>query len=426
MVRKNHSYLPLLDPTLRRRDCRVAHPFVGPSMKKQLAASLLFFALFVSGCGGGDGSTQTGSFLASSVSAGDFHACARMPDGTVNCWGLNSSGQLGNSSSINALKPVTVESITTATQVSAGGRHSCALLSNGTLRCWGDNSFGQLGNSTTTGSGTPVTVTGISTATLVSAGEAHTCALLSDGTLRCWGLNSFGTLGDGTTSMASSPVTVSGISTATGISAGGNHTCAVLSNGTVRCWGLNSSGQLGNSIFINSSTPVTVTGITTASGVSSGFNHTCSTLSDGTVRCWGDNSAGQLGSFWTFAGITSNFPVQPFVTSAAGVDAGLFHTCARRTDGRILCWGDNSAGQLGNGNFIGFTPPGLGLPPPVTMTINPVQAAGITSATDIGAGFYFSCSRLSDFTVRCWGDNSFGQLGSGTGISMMTPVQVTK
>jgi alpha-tubulin suppressor-like RCC1 family protein len=112
------------------------------------------------------------------------------------------------------------------------------------------------------------------------------------------------------------------------------------------------------------------------------------------------------------------------VTSAAGVDAGLFHSCARRTDGRILCWGDNSAGQLGNGSFLGFTPPGLTAP--VTTTINPVQASGITSATDIGTGFYFSCARLSDSTVRCWGDNSLGTLGNGTGISFMTPVQVTK
>lgn len=397
-------------------------------MKTQLAATLIFLTLFLSGCGGNGGQTQTGSFLASSVSAGDYHACARVPDGTVSCWGLNSSGQLGNSSSVNALNPVSVEGITTATQVSAGGRHTCALLSDGTVRCWGDNSFGQLGNSTTTGSGTPVTVTGISTATLVSAGEAHTCALLSDMTLRCWGFNNSGQLGNGSNSLSSSPVTVTGISTATGISAGGAHTCAVLSDGTLRCWGSNNLGQLGNSSFTNSTLPVTVTGITTASGVSSGDNHTCSNLSDLTVRCWGDNSFGQLGAFWPVVGLnfvtTSNFPVAPFVNAASSVDAGRLHTCAQRTDGRVVCWGDNAFGQLGNGDFSGFTPPGITVP--ATATINPVQVSGISTATGVGAGFYFSCSRLSDSTVRCWGDNTFGELGTGTGISSFTPVQVMK
>lgn len=109
---------------------------------------------------------------------------------------------------------------------------------------------------------------------------------------------------------------------------------------------------------------------------------------------------------------------------ASSVSAGDFHACALLSDGTANCWGLNSTGALGNGSFIGFTPPGPTAP--VTTTINPVQAAGITSATDIGAGFSFSCSMLSDSTVRCWGDNSLGQLGSGTGISVMTPVEVTK
>ena len=168
-------------------------------------------------------------------------------------------------------------------------------------------------------------------------------------------------------------------------------------------------------------TPVTVTAISTAVGLSAGSYHTCANLSDGTVRCWGDNSYGQLGVLWPPT--SANYPVQPFVTGANEVAAGGRHTCAQSSNGAVLCWGDNASGQLGNGNFIGFTPPGSAAPS--TTTINPVRAAGIATSADIAAGFGFSCSRLSDSRVYCWGDNSVGQLGNSTGISFTTPVRVT-
>lgn len=391
----------------------------------------LLALIFINGCGGhGGGGASVSLLTATMVSSGDFHACATPGDGTVKCWGLNSSGQLGNDSTINSLKPVAVVGISTATQVSAGGRHSCALLSDSTVVCWGNNSSGQLGNSTTTSSRTPVQVTGLTSVAAISAGEDHTCAVLTDGTVKCWGFNSSGQLGNGSTSNSSVPVNITGLlSSVTALSAGGSHTCAVLSNGRVECWGANLFGQLGNSnLPIGSSTPVLVSNIFNAAGVAAGANHTCSNLTDGRVLCWGDDSSGQAGVFWTgiigfFITTVSAPSTAVSITNVSSVSAGSAHTCATLSNGTVECWGDNSAGQLGNGTIIGFTPPG-GLAGPPNTTIIPVFANGISSATMADVGFFFSCARVSSGNLLCWGNNNSGQLGNGTTISTTIPANV--
>ena len=212
---------------------------------------------------------------ATSVSArhGD-HACATLADGTVQCWGSNGDGQLADGTTIYRLTPVLVSGITTATSVSAGGSmsgsHTCAMLADGTVQSWGYNGNGQLGDGTTTDRLTPVLVSGITTATSVSTGGAHTCAMLADGTVQCWGYNLDGRLGDGTKTNRLTPVLVSGITTATSVSAGGSHNCAMLADGTVQCWGYNDKGQLGNNATTSSNIPVQVLGITTTTSVSAG------------------------------------------------------------------------------------------------------------------------------------------------------------
>ena len=112
-----------------------------------------------------------------------------------------------------------------ATAITAGSNDSCALLSDGTIQCWGNNQLGKLGNGTSSTSSVPVTVTGVTSAMAVSAGSYHTCAVLTGGTVRCWGDNSNGELGNGTTTDSSTanptPVSVSGITTAVTIASGG-------------------------------------------------------------------------------------------------------------------------------------------------------------------------------------------------------------
>src|SRR5205814_142039 len=85
------------------------------------------------------------------IAAGGIHSLALLADGTDQCWGYNSNGQLGHGSNINAANPAVasgLSSVTNAVAISAGGFHSCAVLANGTVKCWGDNGNGQLGNGT--------------------------------------------------------------------------------------------------------------------------------------------------------------------------------------------------------------------------------------------------------------------------------------
>ncbi len=213
--------------------------------------------------------TATGIDTATAIEAGAFHQCALLQDTTVRCWGLNDYGALGNGTFTGTTNagasnptPVAVVGLTGAVAISSGGYHTCARFPNGTLQCWGLNDGdpntgarggGQLGNPAAGDlSPTPVPVTGITTATAVTAGGFHTCALLPNGTVQCWGQNDQGQLGNGTTDPApptvaprnATPVTVSGINNAIAVSAGGWHTCALLQDGTVRCWGCAQSRRL--------------------------------------------------------------------------------------------------------------------------------------------------------------------------------------
>ncbi|MGA3058495.1 MAG: hypothetical protein ABSE70_10755 [Candidatus Limnocylindrales bacterium] len=169
--------------------------------------------------GAGGSGTLSG---VSEISGGRMHVCARI-GGQVWCWGRNESGELGDGTTTTRSYPVRAGSIATAAQISAGEYHSCARLADGTAMCWGAAAYGQIGDGTTMDTPNPVTVIGpggfgvLGGIGAISAGggdinEAndyeHTCALMSDGTVVCWGQNNYGQLGDGTTTMATFPVGV--------------------------------------------------------------------------------------------------------------------------------------------------------------------------------------------------------------------------
>ena len=352
-----------------------------------------------------------------SVTAGYEHTCTLMNDGTVKCWGSNRYGQLGNSGLTLHPFAVAVEGLAgQVVAVDAGAYHTCAVISGGAVQCWGLNSSGQLGNGMTTNSSVPVTVSGLSGVTQIAPGYAYTCALVNggaSGTVQCWGDDSFGQLDYGapTDVPVTTPVTVSGLNGVLAISASLDHTCALMNDRTtIYCWGKNSYGQLGTG-SVSSNPPdspiavnLTLPPLTLITAIAAGAQHTCALISNGVVDCWGDGSLGQMGN--NSSNQTQNpTPSQVYEPSSvmaisAGGNADSGHTCALTGANGVVCWGSNAFGQLGDGSNNNRNAP--------------VDVAGLSSNVQaIAAGVDDTCALMSDHRIRCWGTDSVGQLGDG-------------
>jgi len=230
------------------------------------------------------------------ISLGFDSGCAVLTGTDVQCWGYNGNGQLGDGTRSTRKTPVSVKLPlgVSVTQISAGWDHTCAVTTTNTVVCWGDNASGELGDGTRTDRLKPVAVGGLSSVAQVSAGYDHTCALLTGGTVKCWGNNRNGELGDGTTKQRTHPVTVKNLTGVASISAGFDHSCAVTSGGAAKCWGANESGELGDGTTKDRHAPVTVykagTGVAQISaGGYKKAGMTCLTTTGGAVRCFGAN-----------------------------------------------------------------------------------------------------------------------------------------
>jgi alpha-tubulin suppressor-like RCC1 family protein len=185
-----------------------------------------------------------------------------------------------------------------------------------------------------------------------------------------------------------------------------NHTCAIYGSGGLHCWGLNASGQLGDGTTTNSAIPVVVPGLTGVTSVSTGRVHTCA-LTQGVVKCWGDGSDGQLGNGTTNSSPTP-VPVVGLSTvsnQAVALAVGADFSCAQMQNilsgaSTVRCWGGNSVGQVGSGSAS-------------PQVFAPATVSGLTGVTHLTAGAYFACA-VTGGTVRCWGSNISGQFGNGT------------
>jgi len=286
----------------------------------------------------------TGLTNAEAIAVGWSHSCALKDDGTVSCWGLNGNGQLGNGVIGGSYStPQAVLGLTGAVAIVAGQLFSCALLEDGTIQCWGGGTGGELGNSAYADSAIPVAVTGISTAVAIGSWYRTVCAVLDEGIARCWGINTYGQLGNNTVSPSNVPVGVMGLSGAAAISSGLSHSCAVRSDGTAACWGNDWSGQLGTNNGGDSLVPVNVVALSSASAdISIGARHSCVLLNGAQPQCWGANSGGQIGD----GSLTNKgAPTAPAnLGTVRAISAGESHTCAVLSDGKVSCWGYCSVG----------------------------------------------------------------------------------
>jgi len=318
----------------------------------------------------------------------------------VECLGDNVAGELGSNALYTAYSttPMAVQSLYGVTAITAGGRHTCTVLgdrasaSAGTVQCWGDDEFGELGNGSLgpdqCGSAgacalAPVAVENLSQVVSVAAGVEHTCALLSGGSVACWGDNSYGELGNGgfagpdtcgTLPCAQSPVMVPNLSGVASIAAGGYHSCAVLTDRTVECWGRNDSGELGLGLATGpqsclkgtycATAPTPVPGLTGVVALALGNAHSCALLADRTVQCWGLAGGGELGNGNSTGPDACNGASPPAACSTSPVKvsaldhvvqlaAGSLSSCAVLSNGTVDCWGDNTLGELGDGTSEG-------------------------------------------------------------------------
>jgi alpha-tubulin suppressor-like RCC1 family protein len=286
-------------------------------------------------------------------------AAAQSTSGTspLLAWGYNSSGQLGDGNTTDSALPVNVK-LPTGTKVrklAAGYDHSLAVTSTGSVLAWGLNASGELGDGNHTNSHVPVKVKlpKGTTVTKVAAGGFYSLAVTSTGSMLAWGYNSKGQLGDGSKAQTDVPVQVK-LPTGTkviAVAAGYDDSFALTSTGSVLAWGLNSSGQLGDGNTTDSHVPVQVklpTG-TTVTRLAAGHGHVLAVTSMGKLRAWGSNASGQLGDGNT---ASSDVPVKvklPTGTTVRNVAAGYYHSVAVTSTGKLLAWGNNSYGQLGNG-----------------------------------------------------------------------------
>ena len=357
---------------------------------------------------------DTGDDTIAAIDGGLQHGCALFTDSdsnvTLKCWGGNGSGQLGLNDQTNRFRPTEITSTNTPTSISVGSSHTCAIFTfntTDTLTCWGENEDGQLGLGGTNDRTVPTTVdlgTGKSPKA-VSAGLKNTCAILNDDKIKCWGEGSSGELGNSDNNDSNTPVSVTlGDNTAKKISVGASHTCAILNDYSVACWGNNIVGQLGvgDNTARNEPTGVNLGTSRTATGISTGNNHTCALLNDKSVVCWGHNDLGQLGDrSWN----NQNSPVSvPLGSgrSATAIHAKGFYSCAILDDGSLLCWGRNNYGQLGDGTTTNRNTP-------VAVDLGEGR-----TATAVGGGPNHTCAILDDESVKCWGDNHYGQAGVPT------------
>jgi alpha-tubulin suppressor-like RCC1 family protein len=299
-----------------------------------------------------------------SVRVGCNHSLALTSTGSVLAWGYNHFGQLGNGTRTDRHTPVRVKlpKGTKVTAVRAGCNHSLALTSTGSVLAWGDNFGGALGDGTTTNRSEPVKVKfarGIKIKA-ISAGGEFSLALTTAGKVLAWGDNPFGQLGDGTTTSRHKPVRVKfpGGTVIKNIAGGGFHALAISTAGLLFAWGLNAAGELGDGTNINHAVPeriiILLKGVGPITGMFAGCYHTVVLTSSGAVLAWGDNFYGQLGNGTT---TSSNIAVRTDLLvglTLKAVSAGCFDSYALTTSGRLLAWGNNGSGELGDGSTVGI------------------------------------------------------------------------
>jgi alpha-tubulin suppressor-like RCC1 family protein len=383
------------------------------------------------------------------------HSCAILDNNQVKCWGYAVNGALGYGSTVNRgdnagemgdALPVVQMGSRAAVFAAAGFEFACARLANGQLKCWGYNNLGQLGlgdgtnrgvTAATIGDGLPAVDLGVGRTVwnavgAIAAGESHTCVVLDTRRVKCWGRGDFGQLGLGYNLGAYGglpgqmgdtlpPIDLGAGKLAVQVAAGQHFSCARLTTGEVKCWGYNANGQLGLGDalprgYLNdmgAALPAINLGTgLTATQIAAGRTFACALVTGGLVKCWGDGAGAVVGNgvanVGDAAGEMAALAAVPLGTglTAKAITAGGNHACAWLSNNQVKCWGDNGAGQLGQGDATARRAAAtLGDALPVINLGAGRTAKGVTAADRS------TCVLLDTNQVKCFGDASVYALG---------------
>lgn len=337
------------------------------------------------------------------VDPGDAHTCALTLNGELYCWGDGSFGQLGVGNLESQTTPTRVGVDEDWLALATGGTHSCALKKDGSLYCWG-TPLGGDSNDVASRLLTPSRVGDDDQWTQLTTGGSHACAI-NAGALYCWGRNIFGMVGDGTTDDRSSPTRI-GTNQWKQVSAGVIHTCAIDEEAALYCWGYSFEGRLGiGDVEGNALTPTRVGEDNDWQSVSAGYAHTCGRKLDGSVYCWGGNLDSTLGTGRDEWASETPFLV-PGTRGWSSVAAGGYRTCGLDEEGSLLCWGASDDALRNDPNVVRTKPEKFG-------------DEGAWSV--IAQGYNHTCGITADHALFCWGANELGQVGDGTRGRKFTP-----
>ncbi len=346
--------------------------------------------------------------------------CALLADGTVRCWGTNDRGQLGRGpieADVDSA-PAPVANLSKVTQLSGGPNGYCATTEDGTVACWGDNEAGQLGpDESATFSDVPRTIAGLPKARAAFMGDGIACAALASesGDIMCWGRNTAGRfpslLDAGDTVQPPTKIDLGG-KQITSIAAGSTAMVALTEDGTLLSWGRRSrpgtqkTNMLGREISLDFGAPGPLP-YPEKAGFLAGWSETAAASGGGGAFRWG--------VLIDLRGSVTPEPVS-FATSAKVQHLSIGPSaqfCAVLSDESVRCLGSNVYGQLGTGDFDAVQI----IPEKVTGLPDKAPARVVTSA-------FHACTVLVDGAAYCWGLNSRGQLGTGDFTLHTTPTAV--
>ena len=353
----------------------------------------------------------------------EYTTVALKADGTVWTWGLNDKGQLGLGDTTNRVTPTKVD-IDNIVKIAVSQNHVLALKKDGTLWAFGANNYGQLGQGNQTNSLTPIQVkdsTGngylenikeISTATNMSM------ALDKDGNVWTWGLNDAGQLGNGTKTNKSLPIKVTDISNITKVEGGNKSSYAIANDGTVYTWGYNNNGQLGDNTKTTRTKPVKLEGISGVIDISASNTDQVIVLKDDeTVWGWGYSN---LGALTDVGGAT---PKQILgldgtrMKDISAISVGYYAGLSITNEGKVLGWGTNGFGGLGNGTTTNSSVPSY---------VKENTEKELSNVFIASMGRNYSVFAKEDGTVWSVGYNVHGELGNTSTINTTLPENISE